>query len=713
MDVTTKARSWLAGLPLLEPLSKATETTLKPIYLYPEEFIEIKLDEDGRNFILRPIVGTLKRRCNCFIEHVQTGAEINCDCLHRIGYDYENFEERLSRGFIEMMKKIPECKEDRHHPGRWLAATTDFTALVIMHNTPDKKLIFKDKNAETIYKYMIIRFLAQTKNSLIGADFKINGKVPAMPAYYTEHPELPLADYQKVPVAMSVGAEHFGLFMQQGTGKTATTVARICAEARMHRLGKLGNRPRMMLVLVICPQGLRKNWENEIGRFATVPGKTVIMRGGKFKRIKAVSDAIRSEEDCEFGCLITSFEKVQTTWEAIELIPWDLIVMDESHYAKTPNTQRSRNTRELREKSSRRMILTGTPITNSVMDLWSQFEFLGEGMSGFHGYKEFKGFYGKFDKVGGDKSGIEKLVALKNLPLIQERLARITFSITKKEAGLNLPEKTYDLYEVNMLPKQREFYTQLCRQLAIEIEDAKKKAESTGKRMSADHVLTRLLRLAQITSGYVSWDPEYDADGNEISEGKVEQINPGKNPKIAAVLDMLESSNLNDPNEKTIVWFCFREDIQECSRALTKAGIKHVSIYGGVKELDREEAVRAFNEDPDCKVFLGTPQSCREGHNLVGYDYWNAVPKSTTYTSHEIWYSQNWSPVNRSQGEDRAHRRGTRSTVRITDLVVPGTVDQEIREVVQLKINNANAVQDIKELLGRILNVSLEDDDEE
>ncbi len=126
-----------------------------------------------------------------------------------------------------------------------------------------------------------------------------------------------------------------------------------------------------------------------------------------------------------------------------------------------------------------------------------QFEFLGKGFSGFTKYDSFKNYFLKLRKVTNNMS---IFLGMKNVPLLQERLARMAFLITKKEALPDLPEKVYDVVEVEMTEEQREIYNATARSLAITIENE----QGLDKEMSVNSVLTRLLRLAQITSGFVT-----------------------------------------------------------------------------------------------------------------------------------------------------------------------------------------------------------------
>jgi len=675
----------ISALPVLEPLCKATGSLLKPVHIYPHDYLMVEIDKAGTRFVVHA-------------ESTKTykyGGEMD---QHRAPASW-NAQNVWLRKIPEKFQpaRSPESKARMNTDKKWILGGTDITVLIMAHQWKGDQIRFATPEAKILYEFLLARFLMQTHSSLIGAEFKVNKTIPEDPRDFIDHPdpELRLLPYQKVALAMCEGKEAFALFMQQGTGKTPVSIARLCLESRRH----YNRSNRMLRALIVCPRGVRKNWQNEISRFTTTPGKIAVLRGDKLRRIRGITDAVREDKDCRYGVAICSYESIENTWEAIGKIPWDLVILDESHYIKSPNSQRSKVCRDkLRENVKMRMILTGTPITNHVMDLWSQFEFLAEGMSGFMTFKNFRKFYGKYAKVEG-VAGVEKLVGMKNLPLIQERLTRISFSITKKEANLNLPEKTFDVYEVEMTKKQKEFYVKIQKELALEIEQD----ENTNKLVTADHILTKLLILGRITSGHIKWNNQYDFDGEILVKGKVEQIDT-INPKIEAVVEMLRQTKADDPKCKTLIWACWVEDIEALSRRLKEEKIGFLSFYGATKDKDRDVAEDKFNKDPSIEVWLGNPASCGEGLNLLGYNWEDDKEDQVdTYCGHEIFFSQNWSPTQRSQAEDRAHRKGTRSNVRITDLQVPFTIDEEIRERVLLKRKTALAIQDIKSLLFRVL----------
>lgn len=678
-DAATAAR-------VLEPLSQATGALLEPVAIRTDEFLLLSVDKKGMIEAnvkrMRPFLATDNPERRVVVK----GREFYCD----------NFSAPSRPAAEVWAHRIPERKPNGY--GRWIFAPTDFTVIVIASVWPIEQIIFLDDSAELTFNVMLARFATHNKTLKLISEFKINGTIPKMPSDFIEHEAYPPMPYQKVGIAAFLHREMSALFMEQGTGKTCVAINRICIESLRKRQGKfLGCPPGQYRALIICPRQLRSNWEAEFAKFATVPGKVVCLRGNEVNRVQSLLEVARDEKDCCWSAAIMSYDSVEGTLRALKAFPWDLVILDEAHFIKNVRTSRFKAVKALRDANVRqRMILTGTPITNSPMDLYSLFEFLGEGMSGFSSFEDFRQFHGVFKHMHHGAEGVQKLVGLKNIPLLQERLARLSFSISKRDANLQLPDKTYDIYEVQMTPKQRLYYKKIRDELSIVLEEA------LDKFVTVDHILTQLLRLSQITSGHIRW--------NSPEEGKpaiVEQIDDA-NPKVQAVIDMLQDEG-RDPHGKTIVWAVFIEDIRVLSAALEEAGIDHVSFFGGTSDKDREEAVHRFNNDSACRVFIGNPATAGTGLNLLGYNPTSEAPQDT-YCDHEIFFSANWSAVQRSQAEDRAHRKGTKVSVRITDLVVPGSIDEEIRTRVVGKLQMALEIQDVREILRRILHSDLEDE---
>jgi SNF2 family DNA or RNA helicase len=671
---------------VLEPLSEATGALLSPIHLREDEWLTLETDDRGR-FVAQA------RRMHPF----DPEKDVPSTRIRVAGRDFSSspYAVPSNSAARTWAERIPERKTTGY--GQWTFGATDFTVLVIASCWPKDRIIFLNQEAELRYEVLLARFATASKTLQTISAFKIAGTVPAMPRDFIEHPEFPLLPYQRVGLSAFLNREMAALFMEQGTGKTAVTVNRVCLEAARKRAGRfLGLPAGMYRVLIVCPKQLRANWEAEFGKFATVPGKVVSLRGGEVERVTSLIEVARDEKDCSWAAAIISYDSVVSTLRALKAFPWDLVVLDESHYVKNTRTARYKAVAALRDANVRqRMILSGTPITNTPMDLYAQLEFLADGMSGFSSFENFRSFHGVFRSVAASGGSVQRLIGIRGVPLLQERLARLSFAITKKEANLALPDKTYDIFEVQMTPRQREFYRMVRDELAIVLEEA------MDNTLTVDHILTQLLRLSQITSGHVRWN----ADEEQGTPARVEQIDPDLNPKVAAVLEMLQSEG-RDPNGKTIVWAVFVEDIKALDAALKKAGIDCVTFYGATSEHDREQAVWRFNNDPTCRVFIGNPATAGTGLNLLGYEP-TADPPQNTYCDHEIFFSCNWSAVQRSQAEDRAHRKGTKSSVRITDVVVPGSIDEEIRARVVGKLQMALQIQDVREILKRVLSTEL------
>jgi len=687
----------IPAFPVLEPLSRATSTSLQPISFHRGDFLEIDVDKTGDAFITKAVC--LKKVDNALggdVEAVHIRTDEGVFVKDEKYYDYPS-----TVASLKWFGRIPERKQIQY--GTWKLAGTDFSALLIHHIWPGNRLIFKSEEAALLYSYLLKRFLVQTKAALTAATWKATNEDPIMPEDFIEHPELPLTPCQKVALLASLGLPSYALFMEQGTGKTAVVVNRVCYEGgRKMKAGK-----GMYRALIICPKQVRRNWSREFERFATTPGKVVDLRGAKVRKIRDLIDAVRTESDCCWSATIISLDSISSIWEGLGRIKWDFACIDESHKIKNPNTKRFKSVMKLDDiRAKSKMILTGTPITNTMFDLWAQFEWLGKGLSGFAAYPNFKAFHGKWaNKNNGGGSAVQRLVGFKAIPLIQERLARLSFLITKKEAGLNLPDKLYDIYETAMNPIQAELYRQVATKLVIEIDDLMATAKATGQTLTADHILTKLLRLAQICSGHIKCDDIPDYDAEQMTKGSVMQIE-GKNPKVEALIEQIKEMWETDKDCKFLVWACFVEDLRIISARLHEEGIKHTGYHKNIHPDYRvkaaEDSEYELNHDEDCMVFLGNPASAGVGLNMLGYDV--DRPEATEkYVGKEVYFSCNWSAVDRIQSEDRGHRRGTRHTLQITDLIIPGTIDEEIRDRVQGKRNMALSIQDVKAILDNVL----------
>jgi superfamily II DNA or RNA helicase len=575
----------------------------------------------------------------------------------------------------------------------WLMPPTDTFALAVMLAWNDDQIDFND--AGSVTKMQLLRAQLELGNQIarVNARWKLHGQIPDHEMFYNE--SIPPTPYQEVAAFCSLKSEGFALTMKQGTGKTSVIIQTMCNECEEIQ----AREGRMYRALIVVPNAVRLNWQVEIERFSTKKLRTTVIRGDHLTRVKQLCNAFRKGD--EVGTVvIVGIDTLVAAWPIFEIFDWDLAAIDESHLIKNGSTKRAKVCLQLRDKARKRMIATGTPVANSILDIYTQLEFLGKGYSGFHSWKSFSKFYGKYRY---DPSQGDLLVGdnLNVLPILQERLARMSFSITLEEAMPHLPKKTYDIIEVEMTKEQSELYKKVAQQVEIEIRNEMERAEQSdtiNKTLVVNNILTLLLKLSQVTSGFLNFPQIADEHGNVSQEKHTYVLD--KNPKIDAIVEVLKAKK---PNEKTLLWACYTQDVHAIYDALVAAGIDGVSYFGDTTERDREAAVIRYNTDPTCRFFVGNAGAGGVGLNLLGYPTHTKDPE--TYTTQAIYFSQGWSYILRDQSEARGHRMGTLHPVQITDIVVPGTIDEEIRARVMEKKVMATSVADLKPLLTRILGV--------
>lgn len=657
----------------MRALTSVTEKLLSPVGVRSSDRLDLSLTRDG----------------GWYLAHIYSRQPNSL-------YPEKNFpaSDAAQHLFVERVcerKKV----DSKEYPCSWQFAATDVTTAVINANWKEPRLRFLDPNAKALYQYRLLGAYSQDRAAEIVARYRETGEVPTNGLALRE--DLPLSDYQIIGAHATQQLESYGLFMEQGTGKTPVMIAVICNEAERHF--KQHGRPYR--AIVVCPRNVRANWANEFSRFATTKGKVVVMRGDRFERIKLFIDALESAPGDRFTVVVMSYEAMVRMMEFLKTVKWDRGILDEAHYIKNPSSKRAHAAMQLRDCCARRNVLTGTPVCNSVLDIYSQLSFLNIGGSGFITWKSFRKFYGVWDNTA-DYAGHEKLVAIQNLPFMRERLAKSAYIVRKKDV-LNLPDKLYSLREVSMGVEQEAAYRDLRVNL---IHECQSQLESGGNRtLLVNNVLTKLLRLSQVTSGFLQFPEEFDDVGNVTARRETVFFNP--NPKLDELVKLLSEQ---DPDCKTIIWAHWVADIEAIAARLTELNIEYVTYYGDTSDNARVAAERRFNFDRRCGVLIGSAGAGGTGLNLLGHP---PGPEGDAYSTDcrlVVYYSQDWSHPKRSQSEDRPHRRGTRQPVSVVDLCVPNTIDEEIRLRVTNKRFAAFEVSDIQKILVAMLHGVLHDD---
>ena len=441
------------------------------------------------------------------------------------------------------------------------------------------------------------------------------------------------------------------LLMDMGTGKTITTVA---VAGRMFLDGYIKR------VLIIAPTSVCAVWPNEFEKFGDFPSRVALLLGDHKTRVQRLKwlmapTAGRTEP------LRVAVINYESTWrlkdskvDYLQQFGADMVVCDESQRIKSPQAKQSKAVWALGAMASYRMILTGTPIQKDTRDIWSQWHFLSPETFPFSYYA----FQNRYAIMGGFEG--RQYLGGRNIEELTRKTHSCGFRIRKEEC-LDLPEKTFEDYPVELDDRTMMLYRQLQKQCVAELE---------GSEVTANHVLVRMLRLQQLTGGFLVDD-----------SGERHQVNTAK---LDALDDIVESLVM-DEGKKLIVFSRFLAEMDAIQSMLmpklNRERLSMVRIDGSVKSADRGQIVENFQTDPRCRVFLGEIDACAEGLTL-------------TAAQTVVYYSLNWNLAKYQQSADRIHRIGQTGTCTYIHLIAPHTIDMKIMTALKNKSDLAKSVVD-------------------
>ncbi len=421
-------------------------------------------------------------------------------------------------------------------------------------------------------------------------------------------------DHQKKGTKFLRENERAGLFDEQGLGKSKQLIDAISAE--------IGTKS-IQGAVIVCPNGLKSNWAEEVQKFSTLP-HTVFGSGRAARR--GAFTAMRS------AFYIINYEAIPAEMPSLKALlqfkPMALI-LDESHRIKTPDAKVTKAIHKLRTYAVRRYILSGTPVANRPDDLWSQMYFLDDGDSLGDTIEDFQ----KHFRTG--RSGYQRMDELR------DRIAPSTLRRTK-DKSLKLPPKTYERIQVDLAPTQSEMYEKMREDLELWV----RKLSGAQVLEQADAILSRLVRLAQLSSNPALLDADYKETPAKLVE-----------------LDKLLKKCLSDPDRKLIIWTSFVENIRSLTKRFKK--YKPVTIYGEMDNVARDRSVKSFRGDPAVRVLIANPAAAREGLTL-------------TEANVAIYLDRTFNLVDYLQSQDRIHRISQTMPCEIVLLIAKNTVDEFI-----------------------------------
>lgn len=426
------------------------------------------------------------------------------------------------------------------------------------------------------------------------------------------------------------------LLMEMGTGKTLTSIGIV---------GQLWKERRIARLLIVAPLSILGVWRDEFDKFAGYEYCLSVLEGTAARK----ADTIRHMAGKSLQVLVINYE---SAWRMEkELAEWrpDMIVCDEGHKIKTHNIAASKAMHRLAAKVKYRLLLTGTVITNKPIDVFSQYKFCDPAIYG-NSFYQFRNRY--FDMVGF--GGYTPVMKRSMEGEFTERLHSIAFRATKAEC-LDLPEFTDIVQRIDLEPQAMRVYRQLVRDSYAEL------AEGS---VTVTNVLSQLLRLSQLTGGYV---------GNDDAGG-VTQVSTAK---LDALADLVDGAVADA--RKIVVIARFVPEIHAIGKMLEKKKIRYAQISGEIR--DRDEEIGAFQNDPDVPVFIGQIATAGLGITL-------------TAASLMVFYSLDYSMSNYEQTRARIHRVGQKNECTYIHLVARGTVDEKVLKALHDKANLAKSLVD-------------------
>lgn len=602
--------------------------------------------------------------------------------------------------------RIPDRELHKTHYTYYLMSFSDYTVQAISE-WPIEQVEFASELLKAEYLNKLVNITVREDCFSLYARM-INGEdisESLKSVKCVDEPDRQLKVFQKLGAYIFIRT-NCGVWFEQGCGKTATAITGLTNLALERK-----DKSRPMFALIICPPNLILNWKKEFDLWSVCNCKVADIRGPAtermFKIIAGFGEGFQEKKDLvvviESADSITSDYTILAGVHQITGNGWDAIIQDECHGIKDPRTNRSQNILKISQKfpTAHKANLTGTPIGNHAGDLWAQLEFLDKGCSGHKSYASFKSAHTASFTT---QEGIEVVRSNKLEEGLRRLIANRALIVRKSEVLKDLPDKVYSVRGVTLSKGQRKFYEDLAAELFAEIEaDLASSGMNQGSVM-INHPLTKLTRLAQITSGFASYEPPRDMEGNPLGPRKVEQF--PFNPKIEVMKETLQE--LLGENEKFLIWSVFEPTYDPILDSLNAHGLKTIEYTGRIPKEQKDANYLAFNEDRSIRGMLLNAKAGGTGLNLLGYPPGLAESYDTDCTIH-INFSHNFSWLERSQAEDRSHRQGTRKPLQIVDLIAEGTIDEVMYDAIRRKKNISDNLTDVKNILSILKSMSFLD----
>jgi SNF2 family DNA or RNA helicase len=414
---------------------------------------------------------------------------------------------------------------------------------------------------------------------------------------------------------------------------------------------------------LIAPKGVYKNWyDSEIPTHLPDHVDTNIVlwkTSDKSKKQQLLLNTL-FKPGSHLNILIMNVESFSSgngsdfAYKFLASHPKSMVAIDEATTIKTPTSNRTKNILSLSKHCKYRRILTGSPVTKSPLDLYSQCQFLDPWLLDQQSYYTFKARYSICKKIQVNGRQVEIVVGYRNLGELSEKIKGFSKRILKEDC-LDLPEKSYVKHYVELTKEQQKVYQQMKKE-AIAFLD--------GKMQSSATVMTQLMRLHQITCGH------FTSDDGTIKDLPCQRLN-----ELMDILEKIEG--------KTIIWSHYTHDVKRIIKEIKRVyGDDSVVDYYGQTDTDsRSKNIKKFQTDDKCRFFVGTTHTGGYGITL-------------TAGSNMIYFSNGYDLEKRQQSEARIDRIGQTKKMTYIDIMTQDTVDERIVKALRNKVNIANTIMD-------------------
>ena len=445
--------------------------------------------------------------------------------------------------------------------------------------------------------------------------------------------------------------ENFAYFMEMGTGKSKVLLDNA---AILYDKGHING------LLLIAPKGVYKNWyDSEIPTHLPdhIEKKVILWKTSdkSKKQMSLLNTLFETGTDLHILIMnVESFSKGAGLQFAQKFLSCHkaMIAIDESTTIKTPTSNRTKSILKLRQDAKYRRILTGSPVTKSPLDLFSQCLFLDPWLLNHQSYYTFKARYAVTKKIEVQGRRIEIVVGYRNLPELSEKIKPFSKRILKEDC-LDLPAKSFIKHTVELTKEQNKVYEQMKKE-AIAFLD--------GKMQSTATVMTQLMRLHQITCGHFTAD-----------DGTIKDLPCSRLTELMSILENVEG--------KTIIWSHYTHDVKRIIEKIKEVygDESVVDYFGETDQENRSKNIKRFQTDDKCRFFVGTTHTGGYGITL-------------TAGSTMIYFSNGYDLEKRQQSEARIDRIGQTKKMTYIDIMAQDTIDEHIVKALRNKVNISNTI---------------------